>query len=85
MKKTTDKTPKPEKQRGEYDEKLQVKGSFLDIMKAAMKEADENPKRRKRKRWIIIGKGEDKKETWKKVVAVLIRYEQQTSFNYKNH
>ena len=47
MKKISDKTPKPEKQRGEYDEKLQVKGSFLDIMKAAMKEADEKPKKKK--------------------------------------
>jgi len=47
MKKVTDKMPKPEKQRGKYDEKLKVKGSFLDIMKAAMKEADENPKKKK--------------------------------------
>ena len=50
MKKTTEKTPKPEKERGEYEEKLQVKGSFLDIMKAAMKEADEKPKKKKKEK-----------------------------------
>lgn len=50
MKKTTEKSPKPEKQRGEYDEKLKVKGSFLDIMKAAMKEADEKPQKKKKKK-----------------------------------
>jgi hypothetical protein len=50
MKKTTDKPTKPEKQRGEYDEKLQVKGSFLDIMKAAMKEANEKPKKKKKEK-----------------------------------
>jgi|JI6StandDraft_1071083.scaffolds.fasta_scaffold317251_2 hypothetical protein len=50
MKKTTEKTPKSEKQRGEYEEKLQVKGSFLDIMKAAMKEADEKPKNKKKEK-----------------------------------
>lgn len=50
MKKTTDKTPKHETPRGEYDEKLQVKGSFLDIMKAAMKEADEKPKKKKKEK-----------------------------------
>ena len=48
--KTSDKSPKPENQRGEYDEKLQVKGSFLDIMKAAMKEADEKPKKKKKEK-----------------------------------
>lgn len=50
MKKITDKTSKPEKQRGEYEEKLRVKGSFLDIMKAAMKEADEKPKKKKKEK-----------------------------------
>ena len=50
MKKTTDKTPKPEKHRGEYEEKLQIKGSFLDIMKAAMKEAAEKPKKKKKEK-----------------------------------
>lgn len=28
------------KKRGKYDEKLQVKGSFLDIIQASMKHAD---------------------------------------------
>lgn len=41
------KVTKLEKQRGEYEEKLKVKGSFLDLMKAAMKEADEKPKKKK--------------------------------------
>lgn len=50
MKTVTDKTLKPEKQRGEYEEKLKVKGSFLDIMKAAMKEADEKPKKKKKEK-----------------------------------
>jgi hypothetical protein len=46
----SEKVPKPEKQRGEYEEKLKVKGSFLDIMKAAMKEADEKPKKKKKEK-----------------------------------
>lgn len=50
MKKSTDKPSKPEMKRGQYDEKLQVKGSFLDIMKAAMKEADEKPKKKKKEK-----------------------------------
>ena len=50
MKKSTDKSPKPEKERSEYEEKLKVKGSFLDIMKAAMKEADEQPKKKKKEK-----------------------------------
>lgn len=50
MKKATEKTPKPKKQRGEYDEKLQVKGSFLDIMKAAMKEADAKVNKNKKEK-----------------------------------
>ncbi len=28
------------KKRGKYDEKLKVNGSFMDIMQAAMKDAD---------------------------------------------
>lgn len=32
---------KPDKKRGSYDEKLAVKGSFLDIMNAAVKNADD--------------------------------------------
>lgn len=50
MKKTTDKTPKPENPRGKYEEKLVVKGSFLDILTAAIKEADEKPKKKKKKK-----------------------------------
>jgi hypothetical protein len=38
MSKSKDKqTPKP---RGKYDEKLKVKGSFMDVMKVVVKEAD---------------------------------------------
>jgi len=33
---------KPKKGRGNYDEKLAVTGSFLDIMKAAVKHANNN-------------------------------------------
>ena len=32
--------------RGEYNDKLKVKGSFLDIMKATVKEANEKPKKK---------------------------------------
>ena len=42
-KKATDK-----KKRGKYDEKLQVNGSFMDIMKAAVKHADANSKSKKK-------------------------------------
>lgn len=45
--KSTDKKPQIENPRGEYEEKLKVKGSFLDIMNAAMKEANEKPKKKK--------------------------------------
>jgi hypothetical protein len=48
--KQLDKKPKTEKARGKYEEKLVVKGSFLDIMKAAMKEADEKPKKKKKEK-----------------------------------
>jgi hypothetical protein len=37
----TKKSPKPKKERAEkYDEKLKVNGSFMDIVKAAVKDAD---------------------------------------------
>ena len=36
------------KKRGNYDEKLQVNGSFMDIMKAAVKHADKNSKAKKK-------------------------------------
>lgn len=42
-KKTTDKKP-----RGKYDEKLKVNGSFLDIMKASMKDADNKTNAKKK-------------------------------------
>ena len=45
--KPIDKKPQTENTRGKYEEKLKVKGSFLDIMKAAMKEADEKKKKEK--------------------------------------
>ena len=41
MAKSTNKTTE-KKKRGKYDEKLAVKGSFLDIMQASMKHADKN-------------------------------------------
>jgi len=39
--KPTDKTPKPQTPRGKYEEKLVVKGSFLDIIQASVKNANE--------------------------------------------
>ncbi len=39
--KSSSKTPKPEKQRGEYNDKLKVKGSFLDIIQASVKNAND--------------------------------------------
>jgi hypothetical protein len=48
FRKITDKTPKPEKQRGEYDKKLQVKGSFLDIIKASVKDANAKVSKKKK-------------------------------------
>ncbi len=45
VKKKEDK-PAPKK-RGKYDEKLTVKGSFLDIMKAAVKDADNKSAKKK--------------------------------------
>lgn len=43
--------PKEPKKRGKYDEKLAVKGTFLDIMKAAAKNANDNsaPKKKEDK------------------------------------
>jgi len=34
------KKTKPKKKRGQYDEKLSVNGSFLDILKASAKDAN---------------------------------------------
>ena len=48
--KSLDKKHQTEKARGKYNEKLVIKGSFLDIMKAAMKEADEKPKKKKKEK-----------------------------------
>lgn len=45
--KTTKKAPATKK-RGKYDEKLAVKGSFLEIMQAAVKHADKNSKAKKK-------------------------------------
>ena len=39
-------TPAPKK-RGKYDDKLQVNGSFMDIMHAAMKDADKKSAKKK--------------------------------------
>ncbi len=41
VKKATEKKP-----RGKYDEKLAVNGSFMDIMKAAVKDADKKAKKK---------------------------------------
>ena len=41
------KKPAKRKKRGKYDEKLAVKGGFIDIMKAAVKNADENSSKKK--------------------------------------
>ena len=38
--KAADKNPQPENTRGKYEEKLAVKGSFLDIIKASVKDAN---------------------------------------------
>ena len=48
--KSLDKKPQTKKARGKYDEKLVVKGSFLDIMTAAMKEADEKPNKKEKEK-----------------------------------
>lgn len=37
------------KKRGKYDEKLQVKGSFMDLIAASMKHADKNSPAKKKK------------------------------------
>ena len=42
-KKATERT-----KRGKYDEKLAVKGTFLEIMQASMKHADKNSKAKKK-------------------------------------
>lgn len=47
MAKAAKKATEPKK-RGNYDEKLQVNGSFMDIMKAAVKHADNNSKAKKK-------------------------------------
>jgi len=36
------------KKRGKYDEKLAVKGTFMDIIGAAVKHADKNSKAKKK-------------------------------------
>lgn len=43
------KKPKERKKRGKYDEKLAVKGTFLDIMKAAAKNANDKSAPKKTK------------------------------------
>jgi len=46
--KPSDKTPKPDKQRGEYNDKLKVKGSFLDIIQASVKNANDKTAEKKK-------------------------------------
>ena len=50
MAKAAKKKEKPKKKsRGEYEEKLAVNGSFLDIIKASAKHADANSKKNEKK------------------------------------
>ncbi len=37
---------KPRKKRGNYEEPLKVNGSFLDIVKSAVKDAEKKPKKK---------------------------------------
>ena len=46
--KSSSKTPKPEKQRGGYNDKLKVKGSFLDIIQASVKNANDKTAEKKK-------------------------------------
>lgn len=47
--KPTDKTPQKEKsKRGKYDDKLTVKGSFLDIIQASVKNANDKVAEKKK-------------------------------------
>lgn len=48
--KKSDKTSKSEKQRGEYNDKLKVKGAFLDIVKATVKDADNKVNKKKKEK-----------------------------------
>ena len=41
------KKEKPKKERGKYDEPLKVNGSFLNIMQAAVKDADNKSAKKK--------------------------------------
>lgn len=51
MAKATPKKKSTKKARGEYDKPLAVKGSFMDIMKASVKDADNgNAAKRKTKK-----------------------------------
>ena len=44
-----DKSKAEKKQRGEYNDKLTVKGSFLDIVKASVKDANAKTSKKKKK------------------------------------
>ncbi len=48
--KPTDKKPQTENSRGKYDEKLKVKGSFLDIIQASVKNANDKTREKKKKK-----------------------------------
>jgi len=43
-KKQVKKKATPRNKRGQYDEPFKVKGSFLDIVKSAVKDAENKPK-----------------------------------------
>lgn len=46
--KTVDKKPQTENARGQYNDRLAVKGTFLDIMKAAVKDANSKTAEKKK-------------------------------------
>ena len=45
--KPSDKKPQTENPRGKYEEKLVVKGSFLDIIQASVKNANDKTEKKK--------------------------------------
>ena len=47
MAKAEKKKPDEKKKRGKYDEKLAVEGSFMDIMKSAVKHREKNTAKKK--------------------------------------
>ncbi len=48
MSKEDNKTDKPKNKRGNYEEKIEVEGSFIDIIKASVKHANKNSSKKKK-------------------------------------